>query len=144
MADPATGARGLLVRNDDSLGERLRRRRWRLVRQLVPDLAELRGLDLGGTGDFWSKAPVQPAHVGFINLLEAHDLDAPCVTAIEGDALRGDEILGDEEFDLVFSNSLVERLGGHTARRRFADLVATMAQRRLVQTPYRHDPVEPH
>ena len=128
----------------DSLGERLRRRRWRLVRQLVPDLAELRVLDLGGTGDFWSKAPVQPAYVTVINLLEAHDLDAPCVTSIEGDALRADEILADEEFDLVFSNSLIEHLGGHTARRRFADVVATMAPRYLVQTPYRYYPVEPH
>jgi hypothetical protein len=144
MADPVTGARGLLVRNDDSLGERLRRRRWRLVRQPVSDLAELRVLDLDGTGDFWSKAPVQPAHVTVINLLEAHDLDAPCVTSIEGDALRADEILADEEFGLAFSNSLIEHLGGHTARRRSADVVAAMAPRHLVQTPYRHDPVEPH
>ena len=58
---------------------------------------------------------MQPAHVTVINLLEAHYLDAPCVRSIEGDALRADEILADEEFDLVFSNSLIEHLGGHNA-----------------------------
>jgi hypothetical protein len=39
---------------------------------------------------------------------------------------------------------LIEHLGGHTARRRFADLVSSLAPRYIVQTPYRYFPVEPH
>ncbi len=63
---------------------------------------------------------------------------------VQGDALRADELVDGEEFDLVFSNSLIEHLGGHGPRRRFADLVAKLAPRYVVQTPYRYFPVEPH
>jgi hypothetical protein len=143
-AGELTGVRGLLVHNEHSIAERMRRRRWRLVRELVPDLAELRVLDLGGTGFFWAQAPIKPAHVTVVNLFEAQRLDDPCVTSIEGDALRADEILGDAGFDFVFSNSLIEHLGGHASRRKFASVVAAMAPRYLVQTPYRYFPVEPH
>ena len=144
MSDRLTGARGLLVYNRNSVAERMRRRRWELVRELVPDLAELRVLDLGGTGFFWAQAPVKPAHVTVVNLLEAQFLDDPCVTTIEGDALRADELLAGQDFDLVFSNSLIEHLGGHNARRRFATVAAAMAPRYVIQTPYRYFPVEPH
>jgi Methyltransferase domain len=144
MTRHTTGVRGLLVHNERSMSERLRRRRWRLVRELIPDLAELRVLDLGGTGSFWSLAPVQPAHVTVVNLFEAELLDDPCVTSIEGDALRADEMFPGEEFDLVFSNSVIEHLGGHAPRRRFAEVASAMAPRYLVQTPYRYAPVEPH
>lgn len=143
MASDTIALRKLLVHEKTSVSERMRRRRWSLILERVPDLASLRVLDLGGTGDWWSSAPVRPRHVTAVNLLEA-DKVAPHVTMIEGDALRADEYVGDQEFDLVFSNSLIEHLGGHVARRRFADLVASLAQRYVVQTPYRYFPIEPH
>ena len=78
-----------------------------------------------------------------VNLYEA-DLTAPGVQTIEGDALQADELLDGETFDLVFSNSLIEHLGGHGPRRRFAEVVAALAPTFVVQTPYRYFPVEPH
>ena len=143
MTQELSGVRGLLVRNEDSVAERLRRRRWALLQRQVPDLAALRVLDLGGTGHWWSRAPVRPRHVTVINLFEGHETH-PSVTMIEGDALRADELVRGQRFDLVFSNSLIEHLGGHGARRRFADVVASLADRYVVQTPYRYFPVEPH
>ncbi|HEU5267140.1 MAG TPA: hypothetical protein VFU35_10595, partial [Jatrophihabitans sp.] len=47
-------------------------------------------------------------------------------------------------FDIVFSNSLLEHVGGHERRRRLAELVTASAPRYWVQTPYRYFPVEPH
>lgn len=143
MSDRAQGVRGFLVRNENSLSERLRRRRWALIRERVPDLAELSVVDLGGTGLWWSTAPVRPRHVTTINLFNADQVD-PAVTMIEGDALRADELLSGQAFDLVFSNSLIEHLGGHGPRRRFAEVVASLAPRHVVQTPYRYFPIEPH
>lgn len=143
MLQQATGVRSLLVHNDNSMSERMRRRRWPLIRQHVPDLAELRVLDLGGTGLWWSKAPIRPRRVTVVNLFEA-DQTHPSVTTIEGDALCADELLRGHEFDLVFSNSLIEHLGGHGPRRRFAEVVTSLAPRYAVQTPYRYFPVEPH
>jgi hypothetical protein len=109
----------------------------------VPDLADLRVLDLGGTGEWWSRSPVRPRHVTAINLFEAHNLAAG-VTMIEGDVLRAAELVAGHEFDLVFSNSLIEHLGGHAPRREMAKVVSTLAPRYIVQTPYRYFPFEPH
>ena len=144
MSTSGPDFRRYLVHESGSVSERLRRRRWGLVRKLVPDLADLRVLDLGGTGQFWAAAPVRPRRVTVINLLEAQLLDHPSVRTIEGDALRADELVAGESFDFVFSNSLIEHLGGHDSRRRFAEVVSAMAPRYLVQTPYRYFPVEPH
>lgn len=135
--------RMLLVGEEESLAERMRRRRWRLLLRRVPGLAELRVVDLGGTAVWWSRAPVTPRHVTVVNLHEAGE-DAPGVTAIEGDALSADELLRGENFDLVFSNSLIEHLGGHGPRRRLAEVVASLAPSYVIQTPYRYFPVEPH
>jgi hypothetical protein len=78
-----------------------------------------------------------------VNLYDAGQ-DSPDVTTVKGDALRADELLRGEDFDLVFSNSLIEHLGGHGPRRRFAEVVASIAPGYLVQTPYHCFPVEPH
>jgi hypothetical protein len=135
--------RKLLVHDDKSISERLRRRRWSQIFAHVPNLAELRVLDLGGTGPWWANAPVLPRHVTAVNLYDANFVH-PSVTMIEGDALEADELVGGQTFDLVFSNSLLEHLGGHSARRRFAELARSLAPRYVIQTPYRYFPVEPH
>ena len=135
--------RGFFVGADDSLAEQTRRRRWALIRAHIPDFESLRVLDLGGTGTWWARAPLRPRHVTAINLFEA-DRQHPDVTMIEGDALDAAELIAGREFDLVFSNSLIEHLGGHLPRRAFADLVAGLAPRYVVQTPWRYFPVEPH
>lgn len=137
------GVRGMLVGEDESLAERMRRRRWNLVLRHFPHLAELRVVDLGGTAVWWSRAPVRPRQVTVVNLHEPGE-DSPGVTAVQGDALRADELLRGEDFDLVFSNSLIEHLGGHGARCRLAEVVASLAPSYVVQTPYRYFPVEPH
>jgi hypothetical protein len=49
-----------------------------------------------------------------------------------------------ETFDLVLSNSLIEHLGGHHQRVRFAEVTRSIAPHYAVQTPYRYFPVEPH
>jgi hypothetical protein len=138
-----SGVRGLLVANEKSLAERLRRRRWTILRRHIPDLEHLRVVDLGGTAHWWANAPVVPRHVTVVNLYDAVP-GPPIVRKVEGDALEADELLKGEEFDLVFSNSLIEHLGGHAARRRFADVVSTLAASYVIQTPYRYFPVEPH
>lgn len=138
-----SGVRGLLVANEASLAERLRRRRWAILLRYVPNLEDLRVVDLGGTAQWWNNAPVVPQHVTVVNLHVAED-EPSKVRSIEGDALKADELLEGEEFDLVFSNSLIEHLGGHGARRRFADVVYALSDSYVIQTPYRYFPVEPH
>jgi hypothetical protein len=137
------GIRGLLVANEGSVAERLRRRRWDLFLRCVPDLRELRVVDLGGTAHWWDNAPVLPREITVVNLYEADDR-SDRIRTVEGDALQADSLLDGGEFDLVFSNSLIEHLGGHAARRRFAEVVYKLAPSYIVQTPYRYFPIEPH
>jgi hypothetical protein len=138
-----TGVRSWFVGSDRSLAERSRRRRWSRLTEEFPDFEELRVLDLGGTTLFWVRAPVRPKSVTVVNLNAPGD-GLPWVKPILGDACEADKLVGDEEFDLVFSNSLIEHLGGHLQRSKFASVVRSMAPRYAVQTPYRYFPVEPH
>jgi hypothetical protein len=138
-----TGVRGWFVGGDRSLAEQARLRRWRQLKEVFPDFEDMRVLDLGGTTLFWVRAPMRPKSVTVINL-GAPGEGLPWVRPILGDALDARELAGDEEFDLVFSNSLIEHLGGHLKRASFAEVVRSMAPRYAVQTPYRYFPVEPH
>jgi hypothetical protein len=120
----AHALRGYLVDNPRSAGERKRTRRWEWLRETFPDLDRMSVIDLGGTAGSWQRAPVRPAAV--------HDAcNLP------------DRILSDH-YDLVFSNAVLEHVGGHAQRMRFAEAVHKLADRHWVQTPYRYFPIEPH
>jgi hypothetical protein len=108
-----------------------------------PDLDRMRVLDLGGTTLFWQRAPVRPRAVTVINLCEPGE-GLRWVTPIIGDACQASDLVNGEEFDLVFSNSVIEHVGGHSARTRFANEIRTLAPRYAIQTPYRYFPLEPH
>jgi hypothetical protein len=119
-----------------------------MVRSTFPNLSEMTVVDLGGTVESWLRAPARPAHVTVVNLFEPGDSKEPWVTPIQGDACDATASLIrhgiSTRFDLVFSNSLIEHLGGHAKRIAFAEQVHMLAPRHWVQTPYRYFPLEPH
>lgn len=125
-------------RRADSLAWKARRKRWEWLGQYFP-LAEMRVLDLGGTANSWSLSPVQPAELVILNANPEHKDDA-----ILGDACDPPAELRGERFDLVFSNSVIEHVGGHDRRQAFADVVKAFAPHHWIQTPNRYFPVEPH
>jgi hypothetical protein len=134
--------RWILVNPDNprSLGARTRARRWAMLMSAFPDLEHAKVLDVGGNPRFWRNAPQHPEHVTTVNLSPAA-ADEPWVTHVVGDACE----LGNlGTFDLVFSNSLIEHVGGHERRLRLAEFITAASSRYWVQTPYRYFPVEPH
>jgi hypothetical protein len=135
--------RGLFVGTDGSVAERMRLRRWDLIRAQVPELSHMDVLDLGGTAEWWIRAPVRPRHVTIVNL-QASGAEEPWLTPVVGDACRAESVFAGRRFDLVFSNSLIEHVGGHGARCALSHSVRSLAPRYLVQTPYRYFPMEPH
>lgn len=137
--------RGLIAdpTESGSIGTSLRRKRWRTFAQIFPNIAEMRVLDLGGTVRHWEVSPVRPASVTVLNLLP----EASClawVTAVQGDACDPPAALGAERYDLVYSNSVIEHVGGYARRCNFAGVVHDMAPRHWVQTPNVYFPIEPH
>jgi len=103
----------------------------------------MRVLDLGGGPPFWRGFAVQPAHVTVLNLLPL-EAPEPWIETVLGDACAPPPAVAAERYDLVVSNSVIEHVGGHAQRQRFADVVQAAAERHWVQTPYRYFPVEPH
>ena len=142
------GLRRRIVDSPDSLGGRARARRWELFQRFFPDIHELSVLDLGGTVETWRRSPVKPAKVTIINLFEPGESTEATVIPLTGDACAAGEVLTaaevDLDFDLIFSNSLIEHVGGHAKRLELAREVRHLAPRHWIQTPYRYFPLEPH
>jgi len=102
---------------------------------------ETRVLDVGGTLDYWRLLP-DPPRVTLLNTLMAHEAlrSAPGWIAGDGRALP----FRDRSFDVVFSNSVIEHVGGRESQARFASEVARVGRNYWVQTPNRWFPVEQH
>ena len=147
-ASIAGRVRHIMVDAPDSVGARKRAARWALAMDSFPDLEQCSVLDLGGTTDAWLRAPVRPKHVTLINLFEPGETDESWLTPVTGDACRARETLEaaglPTTYDVVFSNSLLEHVGGHAQREAMAREVHALAPRHWVQTPNRYFPVEPH
>jgi hypothetical protein len=126
-----------------SLSARARARRWDMLLQRFPDLASMRVLDLGGIREMWGSCPVRPAALTLLNRCEQAAPEA-WIEIVEGDACDPPASLRGERFDLVFSNSVLEHVGGPWRRKAFADVVHRHADRHWIQTPNRWFPIEPH
>jgi hypothetical protein len=123
-----------------SLTHRCRQRRDEEFKRRFPDLADMRVLDLGGTAISWRVLGLRPLSVTLVNLDKAEEPAESWMNVVQADACDG----GFGKYDLVFSNSLVEHLGGHARRQQFAKVVRESAPSWWVQVPYRYFPVEPH
>src|SRR5690625_2040621 len=109
-----------LVDSQGSVGDRARQRRWDMVTAVFPDLAEMDVIDLGGRVSTWLSAPVRPRSVHVVNLEQQQDeADDDSITAEYGDACELPEHVRSRGYDAVFSNSVLEHVGGHERRQRF-------------------------
>jgi Methyltransferase domain len=136
--------RNHLVDAPGSLGERSRFRRWEWFQATFPGIESMSVIDLGGRVDAWLRAPVRPASVHVVNLEPSPEEIPAWIRTDQADACSLPSRISDSSYDLVFSNSVIEHLGGHAQRMRFADAVHKLASRHWVQTPYRYFPIEPH
>lgn len=127
-----------------SAGEQRRLKRWDTLHERFPDIGSMSVIDLGGRAATWERAPVRPKAVLVVNLEEPPDGLPSWLRAETGDACALPRHIASGSYDLVFSNSVLEHVGGHAQRSRFADSVHSLAPRHWVQTPYRYFPVEPH
>jgi 2-polyprenyl-3-methyl-5-hydroxy-6-metoxy-1,4-benzoquinol methylase len=132
----------------DSLATRLRRRRFRRFHDLVlgRDKKPLRILDVGGTLNFWSTMDYldrgRDIELTLLNLSKAES-PYPHVTTVAGDA-RDMKAFHDGQFDLVFSNSVIEHVGDFDDQKRMADEVRRVGKGYFLQTPNLYFPIEPH
>jgi hypothetical protein len=131
--------------NPRSLAARLRRRRFALFASLLSTVPlPVRILDVGGTPLFWQMAPLRldtEVRITLLNL--GHSLSADSlIRRSVGDARQIP--FRDGAFDVVFSNSVIEHVGGPDEQRHMADEIRRVGARYFVQTPNKRFPIEPH
>ena len=157
------------MRRSDSWITRLRQRRmaffWRLLAGLPvdPEARPLQVLDVGGTAFFWHMLGVDstsspailiagegrgggvihcPIHITLLNLSQPSAVP-PNFTNLTGDGCAMPQFQ-EQQFDIVFSNSVIEHVGDFARQQAFANEVRRVGRRFFVQTPNRYVPLEPH
>jgi hypothetical protein len=133
--------------NRQSFVNRLRDRRLRFfdARLRALGLSHVRMLDVGGYERFWTARGyhLRPDLDITILNLSAEPTHSPNMRSIAGDACDMRQF-ADNEFDVVFSNSVIEHLHTSDRQRAMAREVRRVGRFHFVQTPNRHFPIEPH
>ncbi len=117
--------------------EQLLRPKWKGICQI---------LDVGGTEEYWESMDFPPDnsfHITLLNLEISPVKNTTCFTSVKGDACDLSSI-ADKQFDVVFSNSVIEHLFTKEAQQRMAQEVRRVGKNFYVQTPNYFFPMEPH
>ncbi|MBI5870707.1 MAG: methyltransferase domain-containing protein [Actinobacteria bacterium] len=132
--------------NDRSVAARCRAGRHALFRSLIESKPKpLKILDLGGTQNFWETTGLLNPEANDITLLNVMPIavDKPGFRSMVGDARSMPEF-ENGEFDVVFSNSVIEHVGTYDDQRSMAREIKRVGHSYFVQTPNRYFPIEPH
>jgi hypothetical protein len=124
---------------------RTRRRRMQLFCDLLGINRDARILDLGGRPAIWNSVP-EKLNITILNLPGEAGMQVPthhAVRFVEGDACEVTQFR-EGEFDVVFSNSVIEHVGPDHRQEAFASTVKRLGRRYWVQTPAKWFPIEAH
>lgn len=135
--------------NPDSFVNKLRKKRFVHIQQALEELIAEKGrikvLDIGGDITYWKNMGWidDRCSVYILNLDSWIQGKMPeGFYHVIGDALDLPYQRGD--FDLVFSNSVIEHVGSREKQQKFADEVRRISTRYIIQTPSQWFPLEPH
>jgi hypothetical protein len=144
------------MRLADAVSLRSRRRKLRLFLDELRPTAETSVLDVGadelgfgaeggcGTLNFFEEAYPWPEQITALGLHDGAEFRRryPRVRYVQGDACALP--FPDDSFDLLFSNAVIEHIGGEHRQRLFVREGLRVARRVFVTTPNRWFPLEVH
>jgi len=144
------------VRLTDEISLRSRRQKLRLFLEELGPTPETTVLDVGadelafGEGDgcrtmnFFEELYPWPERITALGLHEGAGFRAryPGIRYVQGDACALP--FADGEFDVVFSNAVIEHVGGRERQRVFVSEALRVGRRAFITTPDRRFPVELH
>jgi hypothetical protein len=125
-----------------------RRKRFEIFADIVNNVIqkdEVRILDVGGAPQYWDdKFPMmnKKVKITLINLLK-YDVKTDIFDSHQGNACDM-SMFGDDSFDIVHSNSVIEHVGRWSDMEAMAREVSRIAPAYFVQTPNFWFPMEPH
>ena len=127
------------------ISDRARRKRMDKFLRIMNPQPHCKIIDIGGTISFWDEIP-ETLDIAVVNLPgsleDATDTHHHC-TIIEGDGCDLAQFL-DREFEIAFSNSVIEHVGPRVRQEAFAKEVRRLGHRYWVQTPSLWFPIEAH
>lgn len=104
-------------------------------------------LDVGGEWNFWSSMNFKYIDNASITLLNITAIEIPSnvhnVASVVGDATDLKQY-SDRQFDLVFSNSVIEHVGDFNSQKKMAQEMMRTGRHCYLQTPNKFFPIEPH
>lgn len=135
--------------NPRSLGFKFRKKRLQEFENLFfthfAGAEKIEILDVGGKEYFWKPSSLLN-HPGVrITLLNLHleKTSHSAIQAVKGDATSMPEF-GENSFDLVFSNSVIEHLYTWENQQKMASEILRVGKRHFIQTPNIYFPIEAH
>jgi ubiquinone/menaquinone biosynthesis C-methylase UbiE len=116
--------------------------------------SSIRILDVGGTINFWRQVgrPSEGVEITILNLndesieIESNDTGQGrdcCYNFVEGNACCLSQFQ-DQQFDIVFSNSVIEHLGSQENQKKMVEEARRVGRRYFIQTPNYYFPMEQH
>jgi Methyltransferase domain len=133
--------------NDDSVSNSSRKKRMDFFLEFCDKLGKpLRILDLGGSDYHWRNSVFRnnkDYHITVINTENQNTKDFTNICFIKKD-VRDLEFFDDKEYDIVYSNSLLEHLNNFEEQKKMGDEVKRIGKHYFIQTPNYYFPVEPH
>lgn len=117
-----------------------------LLQSIKPaDGKTIRILDIGGTETYWKMVDFENFKNMKITLLnlQAKPISNPLFESVVGDACNLSEYK-DKQFDVVFSNSVIEHVGDFEMQKKMAKEFRRVGKNYYLQTPNYHFFFEPH
>jgi len=127
--------------NPQSLSYKARKKRFQWFLEKLQVSQNDKILDVGGTENTWLGTGYEK-NVTLLNISFKTERN-PDFNYIVGDACNMQNI-ADKQFDVVFSNSVIEHVGKGKEQSEFAKEVKRVGKKYWVQTPNKHFPIEPH
>ncbi len=132
--------------NQYSLAYKYRKKRFNFFLKVIENLAKpIKILDVGGTEWFWGKMGLCNAKDIKIVLLNTTKQKVICsnIKSKIGDG-RNMKGFKSKEFDVVFSNSVLEHVGNYSDQKEMAREIERVGKRYFVETPNKYFPFDPH
>jgi hypothetical protein len=130
-----------------------RARRLKLFNEFMKSITgPIRLVDLGGTVKFWESWGLAKQPLLNVTLVNNHDLDKqysndpialPNIRRLGADVLTL-TAADFAQFDVIFSNSLIEHLPGRELQRQLAQAIIDSGRPSFLQTPNKRSPLDPH
>jgi hypothetical protein len=142
-------------RQANSWAANLRNKRIDLFKTLISSMQHpIKILDVGGSMRFWTNSNIFNEEKGDVeitllnidsNWFNPDSLPATHtkIKTVVGDA-RNMKMFGDKEFDIVFSNSVIEHVGDYNDQRQMINEITRVGKKYFIQTPNLYFIIEPH